>query len=92
MAVMIAPGSPVDSSIELMESGQELPICRLCSATKIPRSHHCRICGKCILKMDHHCPWIAQCVGQNNHRYFILFLIHLSLGLIVLSFSSRIMQ
>lgn len=40
-------------NIELLESGQSLPNCRLCGAIKPPRSHHCRICGRCILKMDH---------------------------------------
>jgi len=54
--------------------------CRHCKQPKPLRAHHCTICGYCVFKMDHHCPWINNCVGQNNHRYFILFLTHLMFG------------
>ena len=51
-------------------------ICQYCNKVKPLRTHHCSICGICVLKMDHHCPWINNCIGQNNQRYFLLFLFH----------------
>lgn len=51
--------------------------CRDCKLIKPLRTHHCTICGACVMKMDHHCPWINNCVGQNNQRYFLLFLLFL---------------
>ena len=50
--------------------------CKFCKLIKPLRTHHCSICNKCIFKMDHNCPWINNCVGQNNQRYFLLFLTH----------------
>ena len=50
--------------------------CKYCNEIKPLRTHHCSLCGTCVMKMDHHCPWINNCVGQNNHRYFLLFLFH----------------
>ena len=50
--------------------------CKYCKEIKPLRTHHCSLCGTCVMKMDHHCPWINNCVGQNNHRYFLLFLFH----------------
>ena len=51
-------------------------ICKYCNEVKPLRTHHCSICDICVLKMDHHCPWINNCIGQNNQRYFLLFLFH----------------
>ena len=51
-------------------------VCKYCNEIKPLRTHHCSLCGTCIMKMGHHCPWINNCIGQNNHRYFLLFLFH----------------
>ena len=51
-------------------------ICKYCNEVKPLRTHHCSLCGVCVIKMDHHCPWINNCIGQNNQRYFLLFLFH----------------
>lgn len=47
----------------------------ICLNTKRPaRSKHCSMCKACVGRSDHHCAWINQCVGENNQRYFFLFL------------------
>jgi len=64
-----------------IESGTQERKCDQCNRPKPPRSHHCRRCKTCILKMDHHCPWTNSCVGYYNYKYYLLILIHGTIGM-----------
>jgi palmitoyltransferase len=56
--------------------------CRTCKFLKPPRSKHCPLCKACIQKQDHHCIWINNCVGRNNHLWFLLLLVAISILLL----------
>jgi hypothetical protein len=53
--------------------------CRTCHHPKPPRSKHCSLCRACIQRQDHHCIWINNCVGRNNHVYFLLLLVSITI-------------
>lgn len=71
-ACTVTPGTPPKSNA--------LPQCRICGNHKPPNAHHCSICNICVLNMDHHCIWINQCVGAKNHRYFLQFVVFITIG------------
>ncbi|CAG9332719.1 unnamed protein product [Blepharisma stoltei] len=77
------PGNPKDAYKSYDKSTASVysgTFCKLCDYYKPPRAHHCSICKKCVLKMDHHCPWVNNCIGQNNQRFFYLFIFWMIMG------------
>lgn len=87
MTVCVAPGSPPFYYGLSPEIGPLTPrkYCILCHNFKPDRTHHCSTCKTCVLNMDHHCPWVNNCIGFRNRKYFILFLVYISLGLVFAS-------
>ena len=48
--------------------------CFYCRCLWSSSAVHCKTCEKCVEGFDHHCPFINNCVGQNNRKYFIIFI------------------
>ena len=53
-----------------------MPSCEFCGCliVKGTRQRHCFICDACFIGYDHHCPWTSKCIGEENKKYFYLFL------------------
>lgn len=54
--------------------------CAGCEANSPVRAFHCTKCNVCTLKRDHHCTFSKCCIGLKNFRYYLFFLLYLSMG------------
>ncbi|KAI8518178.1 Zinc finger, DHHC-type containing 24 [Branchiostoma belcheri] len=54
--------------------------CASCEANSPPRSFHCWECGTCVLKRIHHCTFTGNCAAWANERYYMVFLLYMSVG------------
>ncbi|EAZ62849.2 predicted protein [Scheffersomyces stipitis CBS 6054] len=75
------PESPPAQFLEIhtINSPSSYRYCSKCSVWKPDRTHHCSATGKCVLRMDHYCPWFSTTVGFFNQKFFIQFLVYLTI-------------
>ncbi|XP_075035443.1 palmitoyltransferase ZDHHC4 [Mixophyes fleayi] len=66
----------------IFHRGSKCPTCHL---LKPARSKHCGVCGSCVQRFDHHCVWVNNCIGAMNIRYFLLYLLSLTLTAVSLA-------
>lgn len=68
----------------------QIKYCTTCKCWRTPRASHCSDCNRCVDRHDHHCPWMDNCVGKENYRYFILYLIAITLDCFIVLVSTVI--
>lgn len=69
--------------LSMMQAFDPVLLCPDCEVIRTTRSRHCSICNKCVERFDHHCPWVNNCVGINNHHYFMMFLVSITVMMAV---------
>ncbi|KAK7196013.1 DHHC palmitoyltransferase [Novymonas esmeraldas] len=62
-----------------------LPYCMTCHIYRPSQAGHCRRCNNCVAQFDHHCRPLGCCIGELNKRYFLLFLVSITMYNTVIS-------
>lgn len=81
-ASIVAPGYIVDEATAAYRErypydGVLFAPGRVCPTTrtrKVARSKFCAVRRLCVARFDHFCPWVNAAIGEDNYRWFLLFL------------------
>ncbi len=60
---------------------KEWGYCSRSKSAKPPRAHYDHVTKLLVLNMDHYCPWMFNTIGYLNYRYFVNFLVFVTLGM-----------
>lgn len=82
LASRVEPGYIVDESSALRHDNYPydqvlfMPgrVCPTTGTRKIARSKFCSLRQRCVARFDHFCPWVNASIGEENYRFFLLFL------------------
>lgn len=60
------------------KTGQKF--CQTCKIWRPESASHCSKWDCCIEIFDHHCPYLNNWIGQRNYKYFVAFLVSITLN------------
>ncbi|XP_041363500.1 palmitoyltransferase ERF2-like [Gigantopelta aegis] len=69
--------------------GKQNEYCIDCEIACPAWTKHCKLCDHCYKDMDHHCLFLLKCIAENNHVYFVWFIMACVVSMVTFVLSVR---